>query len=656
VNGRRVRRALVAAAAATAIAGGASASQAAGPALIVFSADRAPQLSGEIYRIDSTGRSVDLSNDTAAVDTDPVVSPDGKQVAFISNRSGQWGVYEVRIDGSGVKRVAALPISEGAQLAWQPHGGLLAVGTGGVVLIVGRGGTVVHVPNASRVYGWSPDGRVLVTESVSGTNSYHALAVSPRGRKLWRIKIGGRGSGVWSARGLLALNTGGTAVGSRQTIAVYNEGGHLRFKVWFSRIARIQTSWPWSAWSPNGSRLALAYKRALQVDTATGRVLLRKRLNNSDLQILWDGNSHIVLAGYGSCNCHARSVDVPTGKTSAASDRFALNQTSADGKLAILKVPAGDEFQIQVAPTAGGSPQTYTQVPACDTVTGQRYADFGAAQFVRGNRSIVYASTCRSPALSLYSVSADGGAVHRITTSHSMYWSPALSPDGSKIAFVGNPCAGLGCGEPSSGIGVLNADGTGEHMLTSPPNSSSTCSGNYDSSPTWSPDGATILFGRNLCGGGTGMAELYTVPASGGAVHDLGFRAYEVAWGPSKIAYVGLAPSGEPAGTFIWTAKPDGTDAIPIAGSSGARSPAWSPNGQLAYLRNNGRTVVVDSSQSTFPFATVVALAWSPDGTRLVVTARATATAPVDVYTVNPNGSDPIRLTQNYDAGGVTWR
>jgi len=51
-----------------------------------------------------------------------------------------------------------------------------------------------------------------------------------------------------------------------------------------------------------------------------------------------------------------------------------------------------------------------------------------------------------------------------------------------------------------------------------------------------------------------------------------------------------------------------------------------------------------------------VALAWSPDGTRLVVTARATATAPVDVYTVNPNGSDPIRLTQNYDAGGVTWR
>jgi Tol biopolymer transport system component len=653
VNGHRVRRALVAAAAATAIAGGASASQAAGPALIVFSADRAPQLSGEIYRIDSTGRSVDLSNDTAAVDTDPVVSPDGKQVAFISNRSGQWGVYEVGIDGSGLVQVATLPSSAGAQLAWQPHGGLLAVGLGKVVLMVGRG-EAVHVPNASGVYGWSPDGRVLVTQSTSGANSYRAVAVAPAGRKLWRVRASGLLSGTWSARGLFALNTGGTAVGARQAISVYDKAGHLRFKVQFGRIRR-GTWWPWSTWSPNGSRLALASKRAFQVRTTTGHVVLRRRLSKSDLQLLWDGNSRIVLAGYGSCHCHAKSVDIRTGKTSPASGRFALNQTSADGRLAILKVPAGNEFAIQVAATAGGSPHTYANVPACEAATGQRYADFGAAQFVHGNRSIVYASICSTPVLSLYSVSAGGGAVHRITTSRS-YWSPALSPDGTKIAFAGNPCTGADCSDLTSGIGVLSADGGGEHRLTSPPRSSSKCSGDYDGFPSWSPDGATILFGRNLCSSGTGMAELYTVPASGGAVHDLGFRAYEVAWGPSKIAYVGLAPSGEPAGTFIWTAKPDGTDAIPIAGSSGARSPAWSPNGQLAYLRNNGRTVVVDSSQSTFPFATVVALAWSPDGTRLVVTARATATAPVDVYTVNPNGSDPIRLTQNYDAGGVTWR
>jgi Tol biopolymer transport system component len=639
---------------ASAIAGGASAGQAAGPALIVFSADRAPQLSGEIYRIDSTGRSVDLSNDTAAADTSPVVSPDGKHVAFLSNRSGDWAVYEVGIDGSGLVQVATGTSSAGAELAWQPHGGLLAVGTGNVVLIVGRG-EAVHVPYARGVYGWSPDGRVLVTESIGGANSDHALAVSPVGRKLWRIKIGGSSSGAWSARGLFALNTGGTAVGARQAISVYSETGHLRFKLRFGRIARARTSWPWSSWSPNGSRLALAYKRAFQVRTATGRVLLRKRLSNSDLQILWDGNSRIVLAGYGSCHCHAKSVDIRTGKTSPASDRFALNQTSTDGKLAILEAPDRDGFEIQVASTAGGSPHTYAQVPACDTAAGQTFADFGAAQFVRGNRSIVYASTCASPALSLYSVSAGGGAVHRITTSRSMYWSPSLSPDGSKIAFAGNACTGVGCSDLSSGIGVLNADGSGEHRLTSPPRSSSKCSGDYDESPSWSPNGATILFGRSLCSSGTSIPELYTVPAGGGAVHDLGFRGSQATWGPSRIAYVGLAPAGEPAGSFIWTANPDGTDPVPVNGSSGAGNPAWSPSGQLAYLRNNHRTVVVGSSQSTFPFAYVLAFAWSPDGTRLVITARATATAPYDVYTVNPSGSDPVRLTENYNAGGVSW-
>ena len=658
MNGHRVRRALVVAAAATTIAGGASASQAAGPALIVFSADRAPQLSGEIYRIDSTGRSVDLSNDTAAVDTGPVVSPDGKHVAFISNRSGQEGVYEVGIDGSGLSQVGpTLPVSNGAQLAWQPHGGLLAAGTGSGVWIVRPGGASVHVRQVSGLYGWSPDGRVLAaTEDIPKTNSSDVLALSAEGRVLWGVKAGGRGIGTWSAHGLLALTTGRSVAGARQAIAVYDEVGHLRFKVPFGRLDLAQTWLPWSTWSPDGSRVALLSRRGFQVRTTTGRVLLRKRVSRlRDLNLLWDGNGRIVLAGYGSCQCHARSVDVKSGKTSPASDRFARHQTSADGKRAILEVPAGDAFAIQIAPTAGGPPHAYGRVPACDDVGGARYPDFGSAQFVAGNRSLVYASICSSPATSLYSVSAAGGPIHRITASRSLYWSPALSPDGSKIAYAGNSCAGLSCGSPTSSIGVVNVDGTGEHVIATPA-TSSTCLGNYDESPSWSPDGATILFGLDTCDRGTALPELYTVPASGGATHDLGIRAFAATWGPSRIAYVGLAPPGEPAGTFIWTAKPDGTDAIPIVGSSGARSPAWSPNGQLAYLRNNGRTVVVDSSQSTFPFATVVALAWSPDGTRLVVTARATATAPVDVYTVNPNGSDPIRLTQNYGAGGVTWR
>jgi Tol biopolymer transport system component len=48
-------------------------------------------------------------------------------------------------------------------------------------------------------------------------------------------------------------------------------------------------------------------------------------------------------------------------------------------------------------------------------------------------------------------------------------------------------------------------------------------------------------------------------------------------------------------------------------------------------------------------------LAWSPDGTRFVVTARKTKAALPDVYTVRTDGTDPVQLTKNYDASGATW-
>jgi Tol biopolymer transport system component len=52
----------------------------------------------------------------------------------------------------------------------------------------------------------------------------------------------------------------------------------------------------------------------------------------------------------------------------------------------------------------------------------------------------------------------------------------------------------------------------------------------------------------------------------------------------------------------------------------------------------------------------VTSLTWSPDGTRFLVTARTTQTGPFDLYTVNTDGSDPVQLTQNYDALAAAWR
>jgi Tol biopolymer transport system component len=52
----------------------------------------------------------------------------------------------------------------------------------------------------------------------------------------------------------------------------------------------------------------------------------------------------------------------------------------------------------------------------------------------------------------------------------------------------------------------------------------------------------------------------------------------------------------------------------------------------------------------------VTSLAWSPDGSRFVVTGRTTQTGPYDLYTVNTDGNDPVQLTRNYDALAAGWR
>ena len=67
-------------------------------------------------------------------------------------------------------------------------------------------------------------------------------------------------------------------------------------------------------------------------------------------------------------------------------------------------------------------------------------------------------------------------------------------------------------------------------------------------------------------------------------------------------------------------------------------------------------TVVVGSTQVKLPFTYISSLAWSPDGSRFIVTAGRAKTAAPDVYTVRTDGTDPIRLTKNFDAWGVSWR
>ena len=81
---------------------------------IAFVTDR--DIDHEIYIMESDGDNpINLTNNHAD-DTAPVWSPDGTQIAFLSNRDGERGLYIMDADGDNVRRIATLF----SYLSWQP--------------------------------------------------------------------------------------------------------------------------------------------------------------------------------------------------------------------------------------------------------------------------------------------------------------------------------------------------------------------------------------------------------------------------------------------------------------------------------------------------------------------------------------------------------
>jgi Tol biopolymer transport system component len=206
------------------------------------------------------------------------------------------------------------------------------------------------------------------------------------------------------------------------------------------------------------------------------------------------------------------------------------------------------------------------------------------------------------------------------------------SPDGSKIAFVGQQSGA------TQQIYVMDADGSNLTNLSNDPSND-----NYNFS--WSPDGSKIVFVR----GSSIEFEIYTMNADGTGQTNISNNTgwdNSPTWSSdgSKIAF----ETQRDGNSEIYSMNANGSGVTRLTNNSTYdNNPVWSPDGsKIAFESDSdiysmnpngtGRTNLTNNA------AYNINAVWSPDSSKIAFTSD-------HLYVMNANGSSATRLTSTDD-------
>jgi Tol biopolymer transport system component/DNA-binding winged helix-turn-helix (wHTH) protein len=161
------------------------------------------------------------------MDVCPQISPDGKKIAFLSDRSGSWQIWVCNSDGSNLLQVTSLGKADLTEPRWSPDGSHLTFaanpeGRYEIFLIGPDGRNLKRLSPDARGAdnpSWSRDGRWIFFDGLPNTGIYkvpvegepavrvtsqywgpveapkddsiYAMEVTPTGQDLWRIPTKG---------------------------------------------------------------------------------------------------------------------------------------------------------------------------------------------------------------------------------------------------------------------------------------------------------------------------------------------------------------------------------------------------------------------------------------------------------------------------------
>ncbi|RKQ90311.1 Tol biopolymer transport system component [Solirubrobacter pauli] len=163
----------------------------------------------------------------------------------------------------------------------------------------------------------------------------------------------------------------------------------------------------------------------------------------------------------------------------------------------------------------------------------------------------------------VYTATPSGKGVRRVTTTGAREWYPAMSPDGTKVAF--SRVDELG----SWNLWTANADGSGGEQMVA-------MTGGRNQDAAWSPDGTRIAFTSV----GRSTPDLRIVDADGTNETDLRTPGRYPAWSPDgqHLLYTDTA-SNYTAQIFVTEPRIGGPRRQLTTDARGARRASYSPDG-----------------------------------------------------------------------------